>query len=534
VCDSIEMRKLLILSLVLCLCCVRSAQAQPDNDASKPPEPGADAPLEITSEPVQPAAPPAAAAPARAAGEVQVGEPGSANAPASSAPTSAELAPAALPSAEAPASPAAASTLPTPPPAAAEVTEDPRSGILARAGYPLTPSVTSANYADELVVSGYVQAQYESRQDSEDAQLQGGALINRDRFVLRRGRVRVTRDWEWGQVLVEADGNTVRGPSMRLQKAEVSLLYGRQPDPDRPPLVQLTFGQFDAPFGFEIPYTSRARWFTERSAGSRAIFPAEPDVGVRLSGGWAFLRYAIAITNGEPLEEASGFALRDPNRNKDITGRLGAEAKVTRNLVIAGGVSFNRGRGYHAATDDTKSTLTWRDANENGAVDSGEVLGQPGSQGTAARTFERWAMGADIEVLLRTKLGWSMLQAEAFAASNLDRGLFIADPIVSGADVREYSYMASLTQEITPYATLGFRYDYYNPNSDFLDHRAGRQLPVSQRIRSFTPFVGLAMPGQARLVFEYVVSNDYLARDSRGVPTDYPNNQWTLRLQGSF
>lgn len=412
--------------------------------------------------------------------------------------------------------------------------DDQRFAILSRGGYPLTPGVTSAKYPDEVVVSGYLQAQYEGHRESENGQLQGGALLNKDRFLIRRGRIKVSRDWQWGQVVLEIDGNTVRGPTLRLQKAEVSVLYGRRADPDLPPLVQLTAGQFDQPFGFELTYTSKARWFTERSVGSRATFPSEPDVGVRLSGGLAFARYSIAMTNGEPLDERSGFGLQDPNRNKDITARFGAEAKPTKHFVIAGGVSFNHGRGYHAATDSTKSTTSWRDANENGAVDAGEVLGQPAVQGTPAQTFGRWAMGADLELLLRTRIGWSMLHAEAFAASNLDRGLLISDPIVSGADLRQYGYLIALTQEITRYGAVGVRYDYYNPDSDFLDNRAGKQLPTSQRVQTVTGVAALVLPGHARLLFEYAVTNDYLARDMRGVPADLPNNQWTLRLQGMF
>jgi len=56
---------------------------------------------------------------------------------------------------------------------------------------------------------------------------QGGALLNPNRFLLRRGRIRVTRDWDYASLLVELDGNTTRGPTMRIQKAELSLLYGR-------------------------------------------------------------------------------------------------------------------------------------------------------------------------------------------------------------------------------------------------------------------------------------------------------------------
>jgi phosphate-selective porin len=411
---------------------------------------------------------------------------------------------------------------------------DRRDGMLALAGYPLTPSVTSADYPDEFVILGYAQGQYEAHQDSEDQQQQGGTLLNKDRFVLRRGRVRVVRDWQWGQVQLEIDGNSVRGPTARLQKAEVSLLYGRQSDKDQPPLIQLTFGQFDVPFGFETTYSPKARWFMERTAGSRALFPGEPDVGARISGAIAFARYSIAITNGEPLDERSGFGLQDPNRDKDVTARFGAEAKLTRKAVLAGGISFNRGRGLHAATDATKNGLSWRDLNENGNVDQGEVFGQPSAQAVPAKTFARWAFGADLEFMLRTRLGWSMLYGEAFAASNLDRGLVVADPIATGSNIREFGYYVAFTQEITRYGVVGLRYDYYDPNSDFLDSRAGKLIPTSQRVRTVAPLIALTFPNRARLVFEWDFVRDYLARDARGVPKDLRNNQWTLRLQGMF
>lgn len=412
--------------------------------------------------------------------------------------------------------------------------ENPTSGLLARAGYPLTPGVTSSSYSSDFVVSGFLQAQYEAHQDSEDQQLQGGALLNKDRFVLRRGRVKVLRDWEWGQAQIELDGNTVRGPAMRIQKAEVSILYGRQQDKDLPPLVQLTAGQFDLPFGFELPYTSKARWFMERSAGSRALFTGEPDVGVRLSGGIAFARYSIAISNGEPVDERSGFGLQDPNKNKDITARFGAEAKFNQHAVLAGGVSFNRGRGFHPAVDATKNAAVWRDTNENGVVENGELMGSAATQATPAKTFARWAVGADLEFLLRTKLGWSMLYGELFAASNLDRGLLVADPISTGANVRELGYYIALTQEITRYGLIGFRYEYYDPNSDLLDNRAGKQIPTSQRVRTCAPLIALTLPEHARLVFEWDFTSDYMARNARGVPSDLRNNQWTVRLQGMF
>ena len=46
-----------------------------------------------------------------------------------------------------------------------------------------------------------------------------------------------------------------------------------------------------------------------------------------------------------------------------------------------------------------------------------------------------------------------------------------------------------------------------------------------------SPVVGLALPGYARLTFQYDVVRDLLAKDARGVPVDLKNDRWTLRLQ---
>jgi hypothetical protein len=292
-------------------------------------------------------------------------------------------------------------------------------------------------------------------------------------------------------------------------------------------------GIFDLPFGFEMTYTSRARWFMERTTASRAFFPGEPDAGLRLSGGVGFTRYSLSITNGEPVDEKSGLGLQDPNRNKDITGRFGAESKLGERFVIAGGVSFNQGRGFHAGTDATKSSIGWQDINENGVVDTNETVGKTGAAATSSSNFARWAMGADLEVLLKTRLGWTMVHGELYAASNLDRGLFVADPVLNGgAAIREFGWYAAFTQEITRYAVVGFRFDYYDPNADLLDTRKGKLLPISAAMKTYSPMFGLVLPDHARLLFQWDIVRDRLARDTRGVPTDFRNNQWTLRLQG--
>jgi len=67
------------------------------------------------------------------------------------------------------------------------------------------------------------------------------------------------------------------------------------------PLAALTVGLFKIPFGFEVMERDRDRIFTERSTFIRALFPGEYDLGARLAGGWRFVRYALAVQNGEPI-----------------------------------------------------------------------------------------------------------------------------------------------------------------------------------------------------------------------------------------
>ncbi len=113
----------------------------------------------------------------------------------------------------------------------------------------------------------------------------------------------------------------------------------------------------------------------------------------------------------------------------------------------------------------------------------------------------------------------------------MDRALFVADPVLSGLDSREFGYYVGFVQEVTEYAVAGVRFDFYDPNSDILEKRSNKILPSTQKIRTVSPLIGAVLPDRARLLFQYDFINDYLARDSVGVPTDFKNNQWTLRLQ---
>src|SRR5213075_273634 len=100
-----------------------------------------------------------------------------------------------------------------------------------------------------LKIGGYVQAQYQHNAISEDQLQQGGAPLNQNEFLLRRARLRLDRGWDFASATLELDANTVRGPRVGVRRAEGSVFYRGSNGPELPPLVMLSVGVLDIPFG---------------------------------------------------------------------------------------------------------------------------------------------------------------------------------------------------------------------------------------------------------------------------------------------
>jgi hypothetical protein len=382
---------------------------------------------------------------------------------------------------------------------------------------------------DGISTLGYLHLQYESHQDSHNQLFQGGALQNKDRFDVRRARLIATGEWQYTAFVLELDANTVNGPRIDLRKAEGTLQY--RPNRQTPAIVSATMGMFDTPFGYEVVEVPRTRWFMEPSTAARALWPGSSDVGVRLAGAASFLRWTIAVLNGHPQAETTPYALQDPTAWKDVVLRCGIDVTPRDDFHLAGGVSSTRGKGFHAGTDTVPAGVQWVDANRDGWVQANELMGIPAQAARPSLTFDRFAVGADLRLHLRSRLGVTKLYGEVVIASNMDRALFVADPALTHVDQRELGYYVGLVQEIGRYLTVGFRYDVYDPNLDAFDSRGAKLLPYSQAITTYAPLLALTLPQRARLSFEYDVIDNALGRDSRGVPANLPMNTWTLRLQ---
>ena len=92
-------------------------------------------------------------------------------------------------------------------------------------------------------------------------------------------------------------------------------------------------------------------------------------------------------------------------------------------------------------------------------------------------------------------------------------------------------YYAGILQDITQWGVVGLRFDVYDPNLDASDSRVGKLLPYSEAITTWSPLVGLVLPGRARLLVQYDVIRNAFGRSAVGVPTNLQDNVLTTRLQ---
>jgi hypothetical protein len=204
---------------------------------------------------------------------------------------------------------------------------------------------------------------------------------------------------------------------------------------------------------------------------------------------------------------------------------------VNEDLHLAGDVSAIRGTGFAPGTVASSPQAQWSDANGAGAVQLIQFNALEAQTAKPSLPFDRWAAGADVRGDFRTPLGVTTVYAEFVLAANMDRGLYVANPTVTGADERELGWYVAITQDVTPWAEVGFRYDYYNPNLDSTDSRGGSVIPYSEAITTASPLVALHLPDRARLIFQYDAIKNALGRTIAGVPTNLADNVATLRLQ---
>jgi hypothetical protein len=382
--------------------------------------------------------------------------------------------------------------------------------------------------------SGFVQVDWIVNNQASQNEISdsNGSPLNQDRFTLRRGHLRVDVDHGPFSGVVETDANTTNGPQVRPIEAELSARWPERPDEHLPSLVA-TAGLMRIPFGFEVQELDWVRPFLERGNVLQALFPGEFDLGVQVRARYRFIDWGIALMNGSPIGSKI-FPDLDPVHQKDLVGRIGVDILILPGVRFRGGVSADSGTGFHPGTPTTKDVVVWQDADGDGVVQPNEITVIPGSAATPSQTFHRFALGGDAQLAVAVPLlGALTLRSEVVSASNMDRGYEVADPIASGRDLREVGWALGATQEVTRWATIGLRYDRYNPDADANAQRGVALVPVD-RSYSTLALMAMARSGDQRLLLEYDVNTNPLGISASGTPTTLADNVLTVRAQLVF
>jgi phosphate-selective porin len=203
-----------------------------------------------------------------------------------------------------------------------------------------------------VLFSGYVQARYESFENSEA----GTGTV--DRFTVRRARlVTAARPANAVGVRLQLDAVSSAGnpPSSQpstttVQVKDAWIDWFPWQDPLAGPTF--TIGQMKWPFGFEVTQSSGVRETPERANWSRRLFPDERDRGAK-----------IASTAGKPLfwewglYNGTGINTNDNNNNKDTVGRIRYSFGQMLDLGVSGyfGKAFEPASGTGAAAVPARS-----------------------------------------------------------------------------------------------------------------------------------------------------------------------------------
>lgn len=353
--------------------------------------------------------------------------------------------------------------------------------------------------------SGYVQARAEYGEAGGDTVKVSGASStsigtlaspNLYRYYIRRARLKTTYETnDLSRAVVTFDGGSDR--SVRLLEAYVTLL-----DPWTPlHLHQLTVGQFNVPFGWEIERSSSARELPERSRAENVLFSGERDRGLKLDSQWTpRLSTSFAVLNGGGVNNAE-LPNTDPTRAKDFVAR----ARWSQGTWDAG-ASYYRGRQTTALTGDDVQT----DKTRYG-LDAQAYYALPSLGGGSLR-FEGY-LGHDVNA--------DSVKALVSGASGSRLLLPGRDPAHLATDVRGGYLM--WVQNAGERAQVVARYDVWDPNAD-RDHDQYRRLSLG---------VNAFYDGFTRLTVSYdAIETEVSAGAGRW--RDPKDNLWTFQVQHRF
>jgi hypothetical protein len=379
----------------------------------------------------------------------------------------------------------------------------------------------------KIKVSGYIQAQWQVTDRDGASSFAGGNFpsTSHDRFLLRRGRIKINYDNDLTQYVLQFD---VSEKGFGTKDAYVSF---------REPWLktfELWGGIFNRPFGFEIEYSSSNRESPERSRLFQTLFPGERDLGAKLeirpqSGPLSFFNLKAGMFAGNGINPEN-------DNNKDFIGRVGFSFPFTdENLAIDGGVSAYVGKVY---IPNNLKIFTVDNASLP-SIDSVKII----------RDADRTYIGADLQVYYDLPvIGGFSLRGE-FISGKQPSTSSSTTSFTSAASGDVYlrkfmGYYLMYVQNLGSSDQLVVKYDVYDPNTsvsgDEIGLKSASKIGAAD-VKYSTLGLGLVhyWDANVKLVLYYdMVKNEKVNAAATGslasFKDDLKDNVLTFRIQYKF
>jgi hypothetical protein len=374
----------------------------------------------------------------------------------------------------------------------------------------------------DIKITGYFQTQFQHAQSQGISSFSGGDFAENsdNRFIIRRGRIKIDRVDKYSSIVFQIDATQDR---INLMDGFIQL---QEPNYKQ---LRLTAGLFNRPFGYSIVYSSGYRDFPERARVFQTLMPRERDIGAMLS--WQplpFINGDLAAVNG------SGLYARDYDSQKDIIGNLSFkfDSLANKKLQLGLGGSFYKG----SVRNNTDSYYT---PNASGF-----------DKNTAA-TFEgknlkRNYFGGNVQLQYQHPFGIATLKAEyvkgtqpGVAASSSVKGTLASQSFTTqpATDLylRDFTgcYIWFTQQILKSKFNVLLAYDFYDPNSKISESEIGLlNNTTAGDIKFNTLGYGLTYMFNTRVKF--TAYNEHVSNDPTQLEdytADIKDDVLTLRLQ---
>ncbi len=393
---------------------------------------------------------------------------------------------------------------------------------------------------DRVKMSGYIQPQFQYIAKEGAETYNGGnfSSISNNRFMLRRGRLRVDyahlnkQGYATSYFVFQFDG-TERGVAIRD-------FWGRFYE-NKYRVFALTTGMFARPFGNEVNLSSANRETPERGRMSQILMKTERDIGVMLTindrkkgSKWEKWKLDLGVFNGQGMAGPMDY-----DSKKDFIGRV--SLKPTKLKGLSGALLSGSISGYTGGIT-SQSQVLYRTRQTGSALQ----MVRDSSENNNHKITPRKYAGADFQLVFPNRKGETEFRAEyifgkqtATFATSETPGVYpvtngIKDPLYTrNFDGAYFYFLQHLGSEDHQFVA---KYDWYDPNKMVSGKEITEEAGFSKADLRYNT-LSLGYVYYANLSLKFLFFYDFVKNEKsalKGFEEDVQDNVFTCRVQYNF